>query len=337
LIRSYAAQAWVFWLITIAAITLVTRNPFYMLIMLLVARIVNSACATTDTGLKIHFWRLAFLIMIGSILFNLFMVRIGQTVLFTLPQNWWLVGGAKTLEAAVYGAISGLTLVTLLAIFLAFNAAVPVNELIRLTPRAMANVGLIVLIAVTYVPETISQLQRIREAQALRGHRLRGLRDWQPILIPLLIGGLERSMGLAESMVSRGYGSTVNIRQPVRIQFGLLIGLALTFVGWILTFRSGPFGWILLIVGMALVVGLIIWSGRKVSHTRYRPTPLNNRDWLMISMTAMPLLIAFFPLPFVDKSTLFYTPYPEVTLPAFDVLLGLGLASLAAPAILLEL
>jgi energy-coupling factor transport system permease protein len=75
----------------------------------------------------------------------------------TLPENWWVIGGSLTLEAAVYGVISGLTLVTLLALFLAFNSAVPASELIRLTPRAFANIGLVVMIAVTYVPETMDR------------------------------------------------------------------------------------------------------------------------------------------------------------------------------------
>lgn len=320
-----------------ATITLVTRNPLYIVILLLVARIVESACGNSDTGVKIHFWRLALIITSFSILFNLFMVRLGQTVLFRLPQNWWLIGGSKTLEAVVYGAISGLTLVTLLAIFLAFNSSVPVSDLVRLTPRAMANVGLIILLAVTYVPETISQLHRIREAQAIRGHRLRGLRDWRPIVIPLLIGGLERSMDVAESMVSRGYGSTSSARQPARIQFGLLVGVILAFLGWFLTFRSGPLGWVLLLLGIVLIAGLIFWSGRGVSHTNYRPTPWRSQDWIMILLAAIPLILTFISFPFMDNSTIFYTPYPEVTIPSFDVFLGLGLALLATPAILVGL
>ena len=36
---------------------------------------------------------------------------------------------------------------------------------------------------------------RIREAQAVRGHRVQGIRDWLPIVVPLLVSGLERAMG----------------------------------------------------------------------------------------------------------------------------------------------
>jgi len=335
--RSFATQAWVLWLVVIALITLLTSNPFYLLIMLLAARIVQATCVVPATGLRLNFWRLALIILMASVLFNMLLVHIGQTVLFTLPDTWWVIGGPITLEAAFYGFINGLTLITLLAIFLAFNAVVPVSELIRLTPRAMANIGMVVMIAVTYVPETLSQLQRIREAQAIRGHRLRGLRDWQPVVIPLLVGGLERAMSLAETMVSRGYGATADVRHPIRLQTALLVGLLLTFGGWLLTFWIDRIGWILMLIGIVLVVGLILWLGRQVAHTRYRRRSWNLWDWTLAISAIVPLLLVFLPIPIVDRSTLFYTPYPQFNLPPFDVWLGLGLTSLATPAILVEL
>ena len=335
--RTFAAQAWVIWLLAMATVTLLTRNPFYILILLLVARVVQAACALPGIGVKLRFWRMALIIISLSILFNVFMVHIGETVLMTLPDNWWVIGGSLTLEAVVYGAVSGLTLVTLLAVFLAFNSVVPMSELIRLTPRALANIGLIVMIAVTYVPETMDQLQRIRDAQAIRGHRLRGLRDWQPIVIPLLIGGLERAMSLAETMVARGYGATTNLRHSTALQLGLLATLLLTLGGWMLTFWIGSFGWVLVLAGIALVGGMSGWLGKQVTHTHYRPRPWNKRDWMVVICSIVPLLFVFFPIPFVDRSTIFYTPYPEASLPSFDVLLGLALATLVTPAILVEL
>jgi energy-coupling factor transport system permease protein len=335
--RSFIAQAWVFWGLTMAILTLVIRNPFYLLILLLIARIVNSVCGTSPPNVKINFWRLAAIILLGSVLFNLLMVNIGQTVLFSLPRHWWLIGGSKTVEAAIYGAINGLTLITLLAIFFAFNAIVPIYELIRLTPRSMANLGLIILIAVTFVPEILDHLQRIREAQAVRGHRLRSVRDWQPVVIPLLIGSFERSLDLAETMVSRGYGSISNSRNPVKMQMVMLIGLICTFSGWLLTFRSGFVGWIVLLVGVTITVVLLVWSGREVAHTRYRPSRWTLQDWLFISLTAVPLILVFLPLPLVESQTTFYSPYPQAELPSFDIIIGLALTFLASPAIVVEL
>ena len=335
--RTFAAQAWVIWLLAMATITLITRNPLYILILLLIARIVQAACATAENRVKLRFWRLAVIILAFSMLFNILLVHIGDTVLMTLPEKWWVIGGVVTVEAAVYGFISGLTLVTLLAIFLAFNAVVPTSELIRLTPRALANIGLIVMIAVTYVPETMDQLQRIREAQALRGHRLRGLRDWQPVVIPLLIGGLERAMSLAETMVARGYGATTNVRHSNVLQLGLLTILVLSLGGWILTFWIGRTGWFLVLAGIVLVAVISIWLGKQVTHTRYRPRSWSKWDTMVVISAWIPFLLVFFPIPLVDRSTLFYSPYLRVTLPSFDVLLGLALATLAAPAILVDL
>jgi energy-coupling factor transport system permease protein len=320
-----------------ATFTLLMRNPLYILILLLVARVVQAACALPGVGVKLRFWRIALIIISLSILFNIFLVHTGETVIMTLPENWWVIGGLLTLEAAIYGVISGLTLVTLLAVFLAFNSVVPASELIRLTPRALANIGLIVMIAVTYVPETMDQLQRIRDAQAIRGHRLRGLRDWQPIVIPLLIGGLERAMSLAETMVARGYGATTNVRHSAALQLGLLAALLLTLGGWMLTFWIGRFGWVLVLAGIGLVIGISGWLGKQVTHTRYRSRSWNKWDWMVVFCTIVPFLIVIFPIPFMDRSTLFYTPYPQVILPSFDVLLGLALVTLVTPAILIEL
>ena len=86
-----------------------------------------------------------------------------------------------------------------------------------MAPRAFYDLGVVVLIALTYVPQTMQQWQRIREAQAIRGHRWRGVRDWQPLVIPLFIGGLERAMALAEAMVARGYGATARRQQNSRL------------------------------------------------------------------------------------------------------------------------
>jgi energy-coupling factor transport system permease protein len=335
--KTFATQVWVIWLLAIATITLLTRNPFYLLILLLVARVVQASCGIPGRMLTIRFWRLAIIILLLSILFNVLTVHIGETVIVSLPDYLWLIGGDLTFEAAVYGAIGGLILITLLAIFFAFNAVVPTNELVRLTPRALANVGLVTMIALTYVPETIAQLKRIKEAQAVRGHQVKGLRDWQPIVIPLLIGGLERAMGIAETMVARGYGATASVRQSTGPQVIMLITLILALGGWVLTFWTPWLGWGLVLASSVLIMGLVFVLGRKVKHTRYRPQHWDVWDWTAAILAIIPLVLVIAPMPLVDQESIFYTPYPEAMLPPFDLLLGLLLATLAAPAIIVEL
>jgi energy-coupling factor transport system permease protein len=202
---------------------------------------------------------------------------------------------------------------------------VPVSELAGLTPRALHELGLVMLIALTYVPETVHQFRRIRDAQAIRGHRVEGLRDWRPILIPLLIAGLERAMNLAETMVARGYGATSQAAMPLRARGLLLLGLVLALVG---ALRLSAADGRVLLVGAALAVGLAYFDlSRRAAHTRYRPRRWRWGDTLLVAGALLALLPFLF-----ERGSLAYVPYPLARPPLFDLSVGLCLFGLAAPA-----
>ncbi|MEW5986942.1 MAG: ATP-binding cassette domain-containing protein [Chloroflexota bacterium] len=333
LIRCYDARAWLVWVGAAALLTLRLHNPFYLLILLLVVRVVTAVGARPAASPRLPYWRLGLVLLTFSTLLNVLSLHIGETVLFHLPAAWPLVGGMMTLEAAVYGAINGLVLFTLLTVFTALNALVPVYDLVRLTPRALRDVGLVVLMAMTYVPETVRQWQGIREAQAIRGHQLRGLRDWRPVIIPLLVGGLERAMNLAEAMVARGYGATRSNDHPFLTRLGLGLGLAAGLAGWLLTFWLGWPGWILLAAGVGGLLGLLWWNGRRVPRTVYKAHRWQTADTFLLLIALAPVLFLLRPLPFLDHSTLFYSPFPRLSWPAADPLVALLLTSLALPAL----
>ena len=328
------ARAWLVWVLAGAALAMTIRNPLYTVILLLVARVVDLACGRPDAGLRLPLGRITLVVLLFATLFNGLFVHSGQTVLFRLPPAWPLVGGPITLEGMVYGLETGLILLALLFLFVTFNRVVSPGELVRLTPRAFHDLGVVVLIAITYVPETARHLERIREAQAIRGHRLRGLRDWRPVIIPLLVGGLERAMGVAEAMVARGYGATAGRDQDPRVLAGLVLGLLLLLSGWLLSFWQGPLGWLLLGSG-ALLLGLLLWrNGRRVIHTRYRPRPWTLQDTLVLLSSLVPLLLVFIPWPFLARDTLAYTPYPLIHLPPFDPVVGIAFLLFTLPAFL---
>jgi energy-coupling factor transport system permease protein len=326
------ARAWLAWLLAAATLTMVARNPLYSLIILLAAHSVTITRGQPRTVLPLSLWRLALVILPLAILFNMLSVHIGQTVLARLPESWPFIGGVITLEAAVYGAANGLLLLALLAVFLAFNATVPVNALVRLTPRAFHDLGVVTLIALTYVPETITHLKRIRDAQAIRGHRLRGVRDWAPVVIPLLIGGLERAMGLAEAMVARGYGAMAVTRQSTWVRALLALSLVVALTGWLVALWWGWPGWLLLLAAGVGVMALIQWRSRAVAHSRYRPSKWGYEETALLTVALLPLIVILLPGPFVDQSTLTYSPYPLWQWPPFDAFIGLSLAALALPA-----
>jgi energy-coupling factor transport system permease protein len=330
--RFFDSRAWLVWVLATAVLITVARNPLYTLILLLVARLVATA-GGSSAALSLPFWRMSAVILVLSTAINLLLVNTGETVIGRLPAHWPLIGGVMTLEAAVYGLHNGLILVALLAVFLALNMLVPAGELVRLAPRAFYSLGVVLLIALTYVPETVRHLERVREAQAIRGHRLRGLRDWRPLLIPLMIGGLERAMQLAETMVARGYGATHGNEQPARVRLALAGSLLALLAGWVLALWWGWPGYLLLLVGTAVLLVLLRRLGRSAQHSVYRPFRWQKQDTVLLLVGLLPFLLLLAPWPLVDRTTLFYSPYPRLSLPLFDPLFGLALALLALPAL----
>lgn len=329
------ARAWVMWLMAGGLLAILISNPLYLLLLFLISRLVMFACAPAEPQrFPLPFWRIAAAILVFSTLFNMLTAHIGQTVLFTLPTSWPLVGGSLTFEAAVYGFLNGLRLVTLLSFFIAFNTIVPVSELAGLTPRALHELGLVMLISITYIPETISQFHRIRDAQAIRGHQLNGLRAWRPILLPLLISGLERAMNLSETMVSRGYGSTSQIAAPFRARVLLIIGLTFALGGSLRLTWGGADGWLLLSAGLAAIAWAYRELSKDVKRTRYKP-----RHWglseTFITIGAIIALIPILPLDIFDRTAFYYAPYPEVSAPLFGVGTGLVMLGLAMPAVVM--
>ncbi|MCI0577775.1 MAG: energy-coupling factor transporter transmembrane protein EcfT [Chloroflexi bacterium] len=330
---SYNPRAWLVWVLAAALLVMVARNPLYTVILLLVSQVALATRAAGPGGRKWPFWSLGLFIVLVSAVYNSLFVHVGQTVLLRLPAGLPLLGGPVTLEAMVAGAANGLVLLALLSVFTALNALVPAGELVRLMPAALHDLGLVILIALTYVPETGRHLQRIREAQAIRGHRLRGLRDWRPVVIPLLVGGLERSLQLAEAMVARGYGATAGAQHSLAIRLVSFLGLLAAFTGWLLAYWLGWPGWLLLAAGAGVLAGLLWVAGRRSPRSQYRPLPWRPRDSLLVAVALLPLLVALLPWPFVAQGTLAYSPYPRVHMPAFDPFIGLALAALVLPAL----
>lgn len=325
--RSLTPHTWLIWLIAAATVTIIARNPLYSLIMLGVAGIMYNRVRPRGASFPFNWFRLGGLMLFIPAVFYALSLHSGNTILARLPAQWPLIGGPLTLEAMFLGASNGLLLLALLVLFATFNRAVASTDLIRLTPRALHHLGIVVLIALTYVPETTAQWRRIREAQAIRGYEPKGWRGWRPLLLPLLVSGLERAMDVAEAMVARGYGATDERPQSVRRQTVMLVGLAAAFLGWFLIFAGSLWGWLLMVTGVGLL-GWLVWrAGRAVTFTRYQTTTWQRADTWVIITTLIPLLVLFWLTP----TALFYTPFPQLTLPPFQPLFGLTLLALLMP------
>ncbi len=333
--------SWVLWLVAAAAPAFTMRNPFYLVLLLGVAWILYTALGrTTPIGSSWgSFVKLGAFLFALAIPFNALSTHMGQIVLLRLPEGWPIVGGPVTVEAIIAGAVSGLMLLTILAVFAAFNAVVDHYQLLRATPSFLFQAGVVISIAITFVPQMVLSAREIRQAQRIRGHRFRGLRDLVPLVIPLLATSLERSIQLAETMEARGFGSAVTPPTPRRAllgQLGLLAGLVGILAGLSLLalYQQGRlWGGLLVAGGVASILAFFVFHGRQVRRTRYRRQAWHARDTAVAIAVAISLAIVI-AVRLTAPGTLYYSPYPPNSLlPSFQPLVGIALLLLVTPAV----
>jgi energy-coupling factor transport system permease protein len=338
----YHHGTWIVWLVAAAVPAFTLHNPLYSVLVLGAAWIVYAVLGrTSPTGSSWgSFVKLGVLLFTLTIPFNALSIHVGRIVLFRLPQGLPIVGGAITLESVIAGAVSGLALLTILVVFAAFNAVVDHYQLLRATPAFLFQAGVVVSVAITFVPQMVLSARQIREAQRIRGHRFRGLRDLLPLILPLLASGLERAIQLAEAMESRGFASAVapvsgkqatfNQLRTLAALLGLLAGL---FIMAYFSDRS-LVGWGLAAAGSIGLLATFWLQGKRVQRSRYRTETWSARD-LAVAAASLVVVAAVLSARQFAPETLVYTPYPPYPLlPPFSPLVGAALLLLALPAAL---
>jgi len=334
--------AWLLWLVAAALPALTTRNPAYLLLLLLALGVVRSSLPELSPQAAGwgFFLKLTLFLSLFTVPLNALTAHYGETVLFTLPRSipliGWLIGGPITLEATAYGFLSGLGLLAVILVFATFNRAVDPYRLLRSVPPVLFQTSVMASIALSFVPQAATALHEIRQAQAIRGHRWRGLRDLLPLFLPLLTTGLERATQMAESMEARGFGMAPRRGERARAWGQRLLLPALTCLLAGLLWRgfqgNSPTSTGLLLGGAAgLGVALVLY-GRSSAQTRYRQQHWRPAD-TAVALAAVLLVAGYVAVRRLQPEVLSFLPYPRLHWPAFNPALGAGLLALTAPAI----
>jgi energy-coupling factor transport system permease protein len=176
--------AWWVWALGLATVATTTRNPLLLLLVLAVAGYVVVSRRTDAPWARsfVVFLRLGLVVLAIRFLAQVLLgVGAGDTVLFTLPQvplpDWAAgvaLGGAVTLESTVAAFVEGLRLATVLACIGAANALANPKRLLASLPAALYEVGVALVIALSFAPSLVASVQRIRAARRLRGGRTAG-------------------------------------------------------------------------------------------------------------------------------------------------------------------
>lgn len=326
--------AWITWLVSATILISRTRNPLYLTLIFFVIYILAVRLnRVMDNQRPILIIRLAVSFILFSAILNALFAHYGSTILFHIPDAFPIIGGVITLEGFIFGAINGLVLACIFGAFSVVSMALPTRSIIRLLPRAYYPAAVVLSIAMTFLPSTLRQFNQIREAQAVRGHRMRGIKDWLPLVMPLLIGGLERAFNLSESMTARGFSSRLEVRPTAYRQVIALISLAALLGGWLLRLQ-GEFrtaGAILIFAGGALI-GWLIWrSGRASPATTYRRERWFATDSLIVLCASLTWVAYLFPTSASSTNPFSFSPYPILALPEFNPWIGLSILGLLGP------
>jgi energy-coupling factor transport system permease protein len=224
----------------------------------------------------------------------LFGVRLPGNELFAIPSvqlpDWAAgvsIGGPVTTESLLAAFNEGLQLAVLLACVGAANSLASPYRLLRSMPAVLYELGVAVTVAMSFAPQAVLGAQRVREARRLRGRPSSGVRGVRGMAVPVLETALERSLVLASSMDSRGYGRRSAL-QPARrrvAQGATLVGVIAVTVGvYAILDEAAPggVGWPMLAAGVLLLVVSFAYAGTKSVRTRYRPDPWRLPEWMVV-------------------------------------------------------
>ncbi|MFE1402849.1 energy-coupling factor transporter transmembrane protein EcfT [Streptomyces sp. NPDC058770] len=290
------AGAWWLWALGLATAASRTTNPLLLGLLVGVAGYVVAARRTDAPwarsygafiriGLFVVGVRLVFSVLLGSPV-------PGTHPLFTLPEvplpDWAQgvrIGGRVTAEQLVFSLYDGAKLAALLICVGAANSLANPARLLKSLPGALYEAGVAVVVAMTFAPNMVADVARLRTARRLRGRPTGGVAAVLQIGLPVLEGALERSVAVAASMDARGYGRTAEVPPAVRratnaLTLGGLLGVCAGTYG-LLAAQGAVYGLPLLIAGLvAAAAGLRLGGARSV-RTRYRPDRWGARAWLV--------------------------------------------------------
>jgi energy-coupling factor transport system permease protein len=343
--RAVHPGAWWLWALGLATAASRTTNPWLLLLVLAVAGHVVTARRTDAPWARSFavFLKLGLVVIaIRVVAQTLFGTAFPGTVLLDLPEiplPAWAAGvtlGGPITDAALAAAlVEGLRLATMLACIGAANALANPKRLLASVPAALYEVGVAVVVALSFAPSLVTSVQRIRAARRLRGRPDRGLRSIVTVAMPVLEDALERSLALAAAMDSRGYGRRASVPAARRqLTTALtLTGLGATLVGlYGLLDGTGPalLGLPVLLVGVAVAAVSLRNAGAGVARSRYRPDPWVGAEWVTTA-AGVAAAAGAITTSVLDPGALAPAPWPLVAVPLpAAATLGILLALLPA-------
>jgi energy-coupling factor transport system permease protein len=277
--------AWWLWGLGLATAASRTTNPAVLLLVVAVCVLVvterrdpatpNPLAGFLAIGLAVVLLRVLVTALLGNGVH-------GETVLVTLPRvplPDWLsgirLGGPVALEPLLFSLYDALRLAAVLACLGAANALASPRRLLRYLPATLYDVGTAVVVGLTFAPQLLADARTVRSARTLRGREGHGIRETARLAVPVLETAFERSLALAASMESRGYGRAVRSSAGTRrLASGLallgLLGVLGGLYGLLDASAGGTLGLPLLVAGAVLAASSLVVGASRDGRSGHR-------------------------------------------------------------------
>jgi energy-coupling factor transport system permease protein len=186
--RTVHPGAWLTWAGCAGLAAVTTTNPFYLLPLFGSAWVVHSTHRTSGPAARS---------------FRIFLLFAAWAI--TIRTGLVLLGPVDRGSVAI-AFLEGLRLGALLTIFGTFNSVADPFRVLKLAPRRFHEPALAAALALSIAPRTIASVERVREAQRLRGIEIGRWSALPALAVPVLATGMDEAVTLAESMDARGHG-----------------------------------------------------------------------------------------------------------------------------------
>lgn len=281
----------------------ISTNPYVLLFIMGICSIAILIARSFDTTLaksNLYFW-FAGLVIITRILFRIVFnySSASSDIIFTLPRFEIDLGiGGKV---GLFGALSKQTLLAALtdglrlsAIILSIAFATTFSnprQLLKSTPAALFEIASAISVAINLAPQLIKSIHRVRRARALRG-KTKGLNALNGMVIPVLEDTLDKSLELAASMDSRGFGRRGSLTNVERItarflSLGAMLAIAVGIFFLLASDLPSIYAIGIFVLGVACSVISIRLTSIRSNRTKHRIVRRTVADYLIYAFAVL--------------------------------------------------
>ncbi len=298
--RGLHPVAWWLWALGLAVTVSRTTNPILLLLVLGVLGFVVTQRRSEAPWARAfkYYLLIAFVVIAIRVAFRSFfggdIDAKTMHVLFTIPHvplpRWAAgvqLGGPITLEGTLGALYDGLQLGTLLCCIGAANSLANPKRALRVLPGALYELGVAVVIAISFAPQLVESVQRVRRAASSA--------RWELPQVSTLSGASPspclRTLWSVHCCLPPRWTRAATDERPERhperrkltgaLIIGGMCGLCVGAYALLDGSLAGSLGLAAFLVGTLLCCGGLILGGRRVRRSQYRPDPWLTPEWIV--------------------------------------------------------